>query len=377
MIKSKRCVSLASSISTTLIMSIVTTYSFAATCDVLNQEAEKLKCKHVLDTHDKVANEPTRKYKDLKLLGFVTPWNAKGKHISIVEARRGRLDITSPVTWQVHPNGLAGGEDFEKSYYADLLKAGTRIYPRMLFEGWAAHDFMQLALDPQPMINRIDILCDTHKFEGVVLEIWPALISSQALQNSADSMFGLVKAIGEGLRRKNVRTVLVLPPYDRDVRIHNIHKESLQELQLGFSHFIVMTYDYTLPGSSPGPIAPLEWVRRVGIYLAQDCQLRDKLLLGLNFYGIDFLQRKGRDSGADRHIVGHEVVSLLEEHRPDMIWVKEAAEHSFFYGGGEHVVFFPSRESIRARIQVAQELGCGGVAVWDIGQGLDYFFEEF
>ncbi len=49
--------------------------------------------------------------------------------------------------------------------------------------------------------------------------------------------------------------------------------------------FSLMTYDYARPGS-PGPNSPLEWMEECVMTIAPDLSSqRQKILLGLNFYG--------------------------------------------------------------------------------------------
>lgn len=336
----------------------------------------------VLEFHNRNDDNIPGNVQELTVLGFVTPWNAGGKDVAILQASRGHLDDVSPVTWQMLPSGLTGGQDFEDSFYTELSKAGSRIYPRILFEAqaWATDDFRKLSEDPTPMVERIIQMCSKGGFEGVVLEIWQSLMGLGAFRGKGKHIFiNLVVALGEGIRKDaGLRTVLVLPPYSNPEMGGGVEPMDIERLQIAFNFFVVMTYDFSTPGSRPGPMAPISWVKAVGTYMAKDCGLGRKVLIGLNFYGLDFMERSQGQAPNDRHIVGHEYISLLREHRPAIVWLDDVGEHAFTYytDNRQHVVFYPTRQSIAQRVSLVNELGCGGVAIWELGQGLKYFFDE-
>ena len=97
----------------------------------------------------------------------------------------------------------------------------------------------------------------------------------------------------------------------------------------------------------------------------------DKLLIGLNFYGMDFDL-----SGGGSAIVGHEYLARLKRYRPKLAWNATAKEHSFEYvtNGKGHRVYYPTLASIQMRLDYAENMGAG-VSIWEIGQGLEFFYD--
>lgn len=346
------------------------------------EDATLLTSDDIISQHDKVQDAPVRNYNNLKVLGFMTPWNRRGEHVSLGEAGRGRLDVVSPVTYQMTPSGLKGGHDFDSEYYTKINETGARLMPRVLFEpaSWslAALDSITSDIDAfaKPLIDE----CESRGFTGVVVELWQTLVAVGALTSDrATDTLILARKLGTTLRDAGLRTALVLPPYGRDVPQQSVTPDNLGTLAVGYTYFIVMTYDFSTPSSEPGPIAPIEWVQKVAEYLSTTCGLGEKVLLGLNFYGVDFVRGGDIPNQASRHLVRHELIDLLETHSPRLVWHDRFQEHFFMYSDGDvqHIVFYPSRHSIAKRLEVAESVGCGGIAIWDLGQGLDHFFEEF
>lgn len=76
-------------------------------------------------------------------------------------------------------------------------------------------------------------------------------------------------------------------------------------------------------------------------------------------------------------ITGRDYLSLLEQHRPLLQWDENSAEHFFVYSDDKHVrhaVFYPSLSSISMRLEEALSWGAG-ISIWEIGQGLDYYYD--
>lgn len=339
------------------------------------QSPQSLTYDELLSTYATRSQTCTRKYSSHQVLGFVTPWNPSGKEESIAEAQNGRLDIVSPVTWQMLPHKLDGGTDFDNHYFNAISSSGCRIYPRILFEpsSWSCHSFITLSSTTEEMVERLVSLCRQYGFDGVVLEIWQAIIGSACMEKAADKMIAMVTQIGEALRNKSLHTALVLYPYTADVNSHHMNSKTLRKLSLGFSYFVVMTYDYGIPNSGRGaaPNAPMWWVRKVATYFSEG-GVAPKLLIGLNMYGVEYVK-----GGEDRHVTGRDVVEMMHKYDARLVWTgEEVGEHAFVVGDGERVTLYPTRASVALRVALAAEMGLGGVALWEMGQGMPYLFDE-
>ena len=85
-----------------------------------------------------------------------------------------------------------------------------------------------------------------------------------------------------------------------------------------------------------------------------------------------------------QHLLGRDFVKKLPELVPDLdeklSWHEEAREHFVLFQDratdSQSVIIYPTIKSIHERLQLAERLGCG-VSIWEIGQGLDYFYDLF
>ena len=95
-------------------------------------------------------------------------------------------------------------------------------------------------------------------------------------------------------------------------------------------------------------------------------------MFGLNFYGSDYTYPRGGDA-----ILSHDYMDRLSAHVPELLWDASVGEHVFKYSdktGREHVVYYPSPASISLRLELFRSRGVGA-SIWEIGQGLESFYE--
>ncbi|XP_052893647.1 chitinase domain-containing protein 1 [Anopheles moucheti] len=316
-----------------------------------------------------------------KVLGFVTPWNNHG--YDVAKTWGPKFDYVSPVWLQILRKGpkkyeVAGVHDIDDGWVKDVKKAGSsinnRVVPRVLFDKFTDRDFSQLLTYPEERTIVAKLLLATarkHKFDGIVLEVWSQL-SARVEDNY---LIGLVEEICNTLTTASYDCILVIPPARKET-YDLFSRKHFETLVPSVTAFSLMTYDYSSV-QRPGANAPLYWVRNAVQHICPDGtdgmrEKRAKILVGLNMYGSDFTPNGGQP------IVAHEYLALLKHLKGHLTYDEHDVENFFEVktSNGRHMVFYPTLFSIDERLKLARELGTG-ISIWELGQGLDYFYDLF
>ena len=312
------------------------------------------------------------------VLGYVTPWNNHGYDVAKIFGRK--LNLVSPVWLQLLPRSrgknnqyeIAGTHDVDQGWMNQVREQRAKILPRVLFDGWVGKDYLDMFNDQaekEAMANTISRAVKSHNFDGVVLEVLSQL-GGQARREIGE----VVKQICNGLQADGKLCILVIPPpvYHGEQQ-GMFEKKDFDHLVDSVDYFSLMTYDYSNV-QRPGPNSPIDWMKKCVMLLDPRGQNRKKILLGLNFYGLSYTA-----DGGGSHVLGRDLLEKLKDLPHDTKLKYDTASQEHFLeikakSKGKETIFYPTLHSIKSRLKLAKELGTG-ISIWEIGQGLDYFYD--
>ena len=125
----------------------------------------------------------------------------------------------------------------------------------------------------------------------------------------------------------------------------------------------LMTYDYHWSTSEAGAISPLDWTEDV-IKLAISEIPKEKLYLGVPFYGYDWVKENATD------LTWLDVQRIIKNNNPTVKSDAGSKESYFTYKKEDenHQVWFNNVDSVKAKAELAKKYSLAGIGIWRLGR---------
>ncbi|KLU66893.1 N-acetylmuramoyl-L-alanine amidase LytC precursor [Desulfosporosinus acididurans] len=131
----------------------------------------------------------------------------------------------------------------------------------------------------------------------------------------------------------------------------------------------VMTYDYS--HSTPGPIAPLDWMNKVMEYTKGQGVDMHKVLLGIPYYGNDWWTTgSGSDATYQRKAGGMAELEALAQ-GPVQRDSSQIPYFNYTDSSGNHTVYYDDAQSWNAKLSLLNQYGLGGIGAWSLNWSLN------
>lgn len=309
-------------------------------------------------------------------LGYTTTWNPLGAEYALKFPSK--FTYVSPVWHEISFVHSAGQTEFSISGDKDedfIKKAKNKfkLTPRLIISRTHPRAFLSLIHSDdliKKLSERLYSFTKSNEYQGLVFEFWlQGLGIIQGFDEYSEYRtlnLRMLCKIANYFKQKGLITILTLPP----MRNNEITAREFFALSESFDRINLMTYDYS--PAQPGPNSPLPWISETLSNLFDDNEIDPKkILLGVPFYGYDY------KSGRGRAVTGKEFIEILGNKVED-VWNEDEKEHEFHYksGGKDCIVYYPTLDMIQQRLNFAKKRGYG-VGIWELGQGLEYFFTIF
>lgn len=306
---------------------------------------------------------PSKQNLKKKVLGFAL----SSSYPSIVQ-NKFYLDEIATATHQTDEFGEFKGEaPITQINYANK----NNIKPLLLFTNQfnktTSKNLLENQMNRINCINNLFFELQKGKYKGINIDfegIYP---------ENRDDFSSFVAQIYSFLKPYGYTITIAVPAKTKDNPNDGWHGAfDYKALGNYVDEFILMTYDEHYSGGPPGPIASIEWVRKVVKY-TQSVVSKEKIYLGIASYGYDWIVNEKTKAKALSMIKCNE---LSISTNSTIKWDELAKTPYFEYSIDDknHIVWFENSKSLSYKLDLVNEFDIAGIAIWRLGLETEDFF---
>lgn len=200
-------------------------------------------------------------------------------------------------------------------------------------------------------------------------------IDYEALRENQRENFSLfVEELSDALHKEGkILGVAIHPKTGENIpeEANGSQAQDLEKIAKAADQLYFMTYLENGTFSEAGPPGSIPWMRRVMEYAVNTVGIpREKAYLGIGLMGVEWNKNEdGSTSGNREDVTFNEIQEIVNQNDITIQWDSDSQTPFFESPGknGSSVIWFENKESVAKRIDLANELGIGGIALWRLG----------
>lgn len=302
------------------------------------------------------------------VVGSLPFWNLT-EGPSVVVANRGNFNEVSPWIYGIARNGQIVAQVPERAAETAagmdrLRRSGIPLVPTIanVTNGrWAYEPVADILHDPAAMdqhVTGIVALVKREGYAGIDIDYEDLRATDREAFNT------FATRLGEALHAEDkiLSIALFAKTSDAGEDQRNVAQD-YAAIGRAANEVRLMAYDYHWSASSPGPVAPITWVRQMLDYAKTQIPAH-KIVLGVPVAGFDWVEGRGEP------VTWLQCFGRTKAFNATLEYDRLSQSPSFRYTDGEgraHEVWFENAESTTAKLEAAKGAGIRGVYLWMIG----------
>jgi spore germination protein len=191
-------------------------------------------------------------------------------------------------------------------------------------------------------------------------------------RDNANQYTKFIKKLRQKLCAEGFFVFVDLPPKTSENQKGELYEGQIyKDIGCVANSVMLMTYEWGYTYSPPMPVAPIDKVREVAEFAVEEIP-REKVTLGIPNYGYIWHLPYENETSRAQNISNSQAVEIAFENKANIKYNEAAATPYFtFYdkvGNNlrENISYFEDARSIKAKLELAHELGLKGVGFWNI-----------